>query len=110
MEADNKDELDENGMDVLWLTEMIGNIPEEYREVLSHFIRVDFESMCVRSRATEDEESIPATDMDIEECFTKDSKDEPWGGVVKIEFNPFGYYTNEEMKKRIAKLKSSPLK
>lgn len=95
----------ENGMDRLWLRAMVENIPKEYKPFLSNFFRVDMEEMCVSKEKYDDGSSIPMTDCDLEETVEDDSDNENqscWGGIEKIEFDPFGYYC-EGLEERIKK-------
>lgn len=77
----------ENGMDEVWLEELIENIDEEYQESFNKFFTIDLEDGCVLDEKYSDGTNIPAKQIGIEQAL---HEGEPWGTITRLEFNPFG--------------------
>ena len=90
------DIIPENDAERVWLSNFVGGFEEEMRPILSNYIQVDLESMCV------DEGGSPMEERDIEEVVL-DGEDEAWGLVEKLSLRCFGQYIPREMDKRIEK-------
>lgn len=99
----------EDGRDELFLAEYLKSIPNEYRSVLSNFIRVDMDSMCVTDKDPDTGKKLPngetmkMEDCDIGAVFDRANRKETWGPIVSLAFNS-EYYMQDEMVKRIEKL------
>ena len=77
----------ENGMDEIWLENLIENVYEEDHDKFNEFFTIDLQEGCVLEEKDSQGNHIPAKQIGIKQAL---EKGEAWGTITRLEFNPFG--------------------